>query len=672
VCGICGYVGTGLTVSLDPMLSRLIARGPDEEGQYIEPGVGLGVRRLRVIDPEGGHQPMTNETCPFDKLRAGSERGRRTGTVWVALNGEIYNYRELRAELIQKGHKFVSNCDTEVLVHLYEQEGEEGVHRLRGMFAYALWDREQEKLLLVRDRLGIKPLYYATRDGGLVFASELPALLASGISPSVRPQAVAQYLSLLYVPAPGTIFDGIQQLLPGEMLTVDHGRIIRRRYFTPQALYHEVHADPLTPYPSRLTPLRPPLLRGEKRGVASRSLIEGRIEQFLDLLRETVQSHLVSDVPLGLFLSGGLDSGAILAMMRAVTSGPIRSFSIGYDAEADRSYNELDAARAMADYFGAEHTEARLRPEAVKLLPLIVEAMGEPFADSSAIPTYLVSEVARRSVTVALSGIGGDELFGGYPRYLGMRAAKRYAALPAGLRGWIAVRVAPHLPEGDGSRDQAGRLKRFLRDGDRPLADQYWRWITFLPPEWEATAWTPEFVKQAGSPADDGGYRAVFQEWPSDDPADRAMGLDLQTYLPDDLLRMGDRLSMAHSLELRVPFCDHQLLAFALAVPASLRLAGWRLKAFMRRSLAGVLPRGILSRPKYGFRVPLARWLREDLHDMVHDLLSEEVVRRRGFVRWEYVQWLLSAHERGERNCADQVYALLVLELWLRSMNREA
>jgi asparagine synthase (glutamine-hydrolysing) len=655
MCGICGYVGTGLTVSLDPMLSRLIPRGPDEEGRHIEPGIGLGVRRLRVIDPEGGHQPMSNETCPFDKLRAGPERGRRTGTVWVVLNGEIYNYRELREELIQKGHRFTTNCDTEVLVHLYEQEGEDGVDRLRGMFAYALWDRERRSLLLVRDRLGIKPLYYAVQDGGLVFASELPALLASGISPSIRPQAIAQYLNLLYVPGPGTIFDGIQQLLPGEMLTVDRGRIQRRRYFTPQSLWHESQGDSFTPHASRLTPHALPLTLHELR------------ERFLDLLRETVQSHLVSDVPLGLFLSGGLDSGAILAMMRAVTPGSIRTFSIGYDAEADRTYNELDTARLMADHFGAEHTEARLRPDAVKLLPLIVEAMGEPFADSSAIPTYLVSEVARRSVTVALSGIGGDELFGGYPRYLGMRAAGRYAALPAGLRGWIAVRVAPHLPEGDGSRDQAGRLKRFFRNGDRPPADQYWRWMTFLPAEWEQSALTPEFAEQAGPPEDGQAYRALFEQWPSEEPADKAMGLDLQTYLPDDLLRMGDRLSMAHSLELRVPFCDHELLAFALTLPASARLGGWRLKAFMRRSLAGVLPAEILSRPKYGFQVPLARWLREDLREMVHDLLADDAIRRRGLVRCEYVRSLLSAHERGERNCADQIYALLVLELWLRN-----
>jgi asparagine synthase (glutamine-hydrolysing) len=638
MCGICGYVGTGATVALDPMLSRLIPRGPDEEGRHVEPGVGLGVRRLRVIDPEGGRQPMTNETCP--------ERSRGTGTLWVALNGEIYNYRELRAELLEKGHRFVSNCDTEVLVHLYEQEGEEGIQRLRGMFAYALWDREEQKLLLARDRLGIKPLYYATsRGGGLVFASELPALLASGLAPALRPEAVKQYLSLLYVPGPGTIFDGVQQLLPGECLTVQRGRVQRRRYFTPQALWHQAHGAPRD---------------------ALRVTRDELVERFHRLLRDTVQAHLVSDVPLGLFLSGGLDSGAILAMMRAVSAGPIRSFSIGYEAEADRSYNELDAARVMADHFGAEHTEARLRPDAAKLLPLIVEAMAEPFADSSAIPTYLVSEVARRSVTVALSGIGGDELLGGYPRYLGMRAATRYALLPASLRAWIAARVAPRMSESEDSRDQAGRLKRFLREGDRSPGEQYWRWITFLPPEWDMTAFTPEFLESTGVLADDETYRKMFEEWPSDEPADKAMGLDLQTYLPDDLLKMGDRLSMAHSLELRVPFCDHELLAFALALPASVRFGGWRLKAFMRRALAGLLPADILTRPKYGFRVPLARWLREDLHEMVHDLLSDDAVRRRGYLRGEYVRWLLSAHDAGERNFADQIYALLVLELWLR------
>src|SRR5436853_2029719 len=420
MCGICGFTGQGEPALLDGMLQRLVHRGPDEEGRHQEPGVALGVRRLRVIDLELGHQPMTNET----------------GTVWVVLNGEIYNYRELREELILKGHRFVSNCDTEVLVHLYEQDGEEGIHRLRGMFAFALWDRARQTLLLVRDRLGIKPLYYAAQAGDtggerrLVFASELPALLASLSPRLLRLQAVAQYLTFLYVPGPETLFDGVRQLFPGELLRVVKGRIESRRYFHPESAWREA--------------------QNTWQIASPRS--EEWMDRFLELLKDTVQSHLVSDVPLGLFLSGGLDSGAILAMMRAVTNGPIRSFSIGYNSDADRSYNELEAARLLAQHFGSDHTEERLSPDAVTLLPKIVAAMGEPFADASAIPTYLISEVARRSVTVALSGIGGDELFGGYPRYLGTCAAATYGWLPGALRAWVSTSIAPRLPEGSGSR----------------------------------------------------------------------------------------------------------------------------------------------------------------------------------------------------------------------------
>ncbi|WP_447972460.1 asparagine synthase (glutamine-hydrolyzing) [Nitrospira sp. Kam-Ns4a] len=647
MCGICGILGEGTEAELDRMLRRLVHRGPDESGRHLEPGLLLGAQRLRVIDPVGGHQPISNETCPRGKLGAGSERGRRSGTVWVVQNGEIYNYRELRDELVAKGHRFATDCDTEVLVHLYEEEGEDGVQRLRGMFAYALWDRERDTLLLVRDRLGIKPLYYAIRPGrgggsdGLAFASELPSLLEAVPGAAIEPRAVAQYLSLLYVPGPGTVYRGVRQVQPGELLTVSRGRIETRRYYDPAAAWRA----------ARRPPAASPL---------------DLAEQFLERLADTVRVHLVSDVPLGLLLSGGLDSGSILAMMRRVTNGPIRSFSIGYGAAADRSYDELDAARLLAERFGTLHHEERLSPNAAALLPRIVAAMGEPFADASAIPTYLVSEVARRSVTVALSGIGGDELFGGYPRYLGARAAQRYARLPRPLRAWLARHVAPALPEGSGSRDQLGRLKRFLRHGDRPVSEQYCRWITFLPPEWGPDAFTSELRAESGILDWIGEYGARFERWPAPDPSDRAMGLDLETYLPDDLLRMGDRLSMAHSLELRVPFCDHLLLAFALGLPPEIRYAGWQLKGFMRRALGRVLPPAILSRAKYGFMVPLARWLREDLREMVGDLLAEDAVKRRGYVRPEYVRWLVREHQAGRRNFADQLYALLVLELWLR------
>ncbi len=634
MCGICGYTGDGGPDLLDRMLRRLLHRGPDEEGRYREQGVGLGIRRLRVIDPAGGRQPVANES----------------GTVRAVLNGEIYNYRELRDELIRKGHRFSSHGDTEVLVHLYEEEGEAAVSRLRGMFAYALWDRERETLWLVRDRLGIKPLYYAIRPDGqggssrVIFASELPALLAGVLERTIRPQAIAEYLTCLYVPGPETVFQGVYQLRPGELLKIRNGRVEFQRYYQPAQVV--------------------PRFRWSSAAEAA--------DYFLGLLRDTVRAHLVSDVPLGVFLSGGLDSGAILACMRETTNGTIRTFTIGYESPADRSYNELDAARLLATHFGAQHTEAILRPDAVSLLPQLVAAMGEPFADSSAVPTYLVSEVAKRSVTVALSGIGGDELFGGYPRYLGLRLASSYGRLPVSVRSWVAARAASWLTEGTGGQDDSGRLKRFLVDGYRPLDDQYLRWTTFLPPEWGALAFAPELRDAAKGAGPERAYRALFNQWPSPEPADRAMGLDLQTYLPDDLLRMGDRMSMAHSLELRVPFCDHHLLAFALAVPAAMRLSGWRPKGFMRRALASVLPRPIWAGAKRGFRVPMARWLKEELREMVSDLLAEETVRRRGYVRPEYVHWLIREHEAGRRNFADQLFALLVLELWCQNQASSA
>ena len=629
MCGICGLVGDNDPVLLERMLARLVHRGPDDEGMYSAAGVSLGARRLRVIDPRGGHQPVRNET----------------GSVWAVLNGEIYNYRELREELIQKGHRFQSDCDTEVLVHLYEEEGPEGVYRLRGMFAYAIWDRERELVLLVRDRLGIKPLYYSVQPGHagaahrVLFSSELPSLLEGLPDWRIRPQAIADFLALLYVPGPDTIVEGVYQLRPGEALKIVRGRLEFWRYYRPE---EEV-------------------LRQDEFQQ------DDQQNQFLSRLRDSVQAHLVSDVPLGLFLSGGLDSASILACMREVIPGSIKTFSIGYEAPEDQSYNELKAARLLATHFGTDHTEALLRPDAVSLLPRVVAGMGEPFADSSAIPTYLVSEVARQSVTVALSGIGGDELFGGYPRYLGMRAAARYAALPVAMRAWIAAR-AELLSDGSGSRNTLGRIKRFLLDGNRPLHEQYLRWTTFQPAGWNGPL-LAEGLRMVA--ADSSALRhigSLFDQWPSDEPADRAMGVDLQTYLPDDLLRMGDRMSMAHSLELRVPFCDHHLLAFACSLPAATKLQGWKLKGFMRSALRDLLPRSIVSGPKRGFMLPLGRWLREDLREMSRDLLSDEAIRRRGYVSPSYVQWLLAEHQSGRRNFTDQIYALMVLELWHRQV----
>ncbi len=627
MCGICGHSGQGEPELLERMLDRLVHRGPDEIGRHRESGVALGIHRLRVIDPDGGKQPVTNETS----------------TVWAVMNGEIYNYRELREELINKGHRFVSQCDTEVLVHLYEEDGEGMVHRLRGMFAFGLWDRARQSLLLVRDRLGIKPLYYTVRSGfgeesKVLFASELPSLLTAIPTPSLRPRAIADYFSLLYVPGPETVYEGIYELRPGELLRVQDGSVTFERYWRPQ----------------------------ESAITRSWQTTEEMVEHLHAQLRDTVRSHIVSDVPLGLFLSGGVDSSALLAFMRREITGPIKTFSIGYEAQEDQAFDELASARQVATYFQTDHVEARLQPDATSLLPKVVEAMGEPFADSSAIPTYLVSELARCTVTVALSGIGGDEFFGGYPRYLGMRTAALYGHVPLTLRSAVASVAAHAMREGVGGRDYAGRAKRFLQDGDRSMEQQYLRWTSFLPEDGDASAFTPDLLAVCGVLDRHAAREHLLKTWPSDDPVDRAMGLDMQTYLPDDLLRMGDRISMKHSLELRVPFCDHFLVGFAKSITAAQHLNGWKLKSFLRKSLERLLPQTVLEGPKLGFHIPLARWLRQDLKPMVADLLSETTIRHRGYVQPAYVQKLLREHDSGRRNHADQIYALAVLELWQR------
>ncbi len=634
MCGIAGYIGQAEPGILDEMLHRLVHRGPDDKGIYRGSGIALGARRLRVIDLLNGGQPKTNE----------SKR------IHVVLNGEIYNHRELQVELTNKGHHFVSRCDTEVLVHLYEEEGESFVHRLQGMFALALWDQEQQKLLLVRDRLGIKSLYVAPEEVGLdgnpllLFSSELPSLLAVLSRHSINRHALAAYFSKLYIPGPETIYDEVVQLGPGEILKIQGGRRESWQYYR---LDNEVTRDS-----------SPPAMN--------------RPEAFRTLLRDTVRSHLISDKPIGLLLSGGLDSASILAMMHQEMSEPINTFSIGYEPKADRAFNEIETARLLAEHFGTVHHTELVNPDVVQLLPKIIESMGEPFADSSSIPTYLISKIASQSVTVGLSGIGGDELFGGYPRYLGMHVAKQYSRFPVSLRKWMGRNVAFGLRDSADNQNRWGRVKRFMQDGDLSLADQYLSWTTFIPTEWGRSAFTKDFQDDAGFDYCEQAYREKFNRWPSKEPADQAMGLDLQTYLPDDLLRMADRLSMAHSLELRVPFCDHHLLALARTIPASVRLSRWKLKSFMRTALEPVIPSSILKRPKYGFQVPMARWLRDDLREMVHDYVSEKAIKEHEILNPKYVRWLLDQHESGARNFSDQVYGLLIYEMWKEKLKEQS
>ncbi|MBI3798294.1 MAG: asparagine synthase (glutamine-hydrolyzing) [Deltaproteobacteria bacterium] len=626
MCGICGYIGSREPNLLPAMLRTLEHRGPDDEGSItfrVEQGtsvVGLGHTRLSIIDlSAAGHEPMANED----------------GTVWLVFNGEIYNFPELRKLLEYKGHQFRSHTDAEVILHLYEEEGEACVQKLRGMFAFAIWDQGRQRLLLARDRLGEKPLYYCTHGESLGFASELKALLPlPWVQREVDPAALLAYLTCGYVPQPLSIFQGIRKLPPAHLLVWEKGNCTVKRYWSP----HTIQIVP-PPTPSTMH------------------------EQLRALLQEAVKLRLISDVPLGVFLSGGIDSSAVVAMMRAVGNGPIATFSIGY-SNRFRSYNELEYSRLVARHFGTDHHEYIVEPQVQDLLPDLVYHFDEPFADSSAIPTYLVSREARREVTVALSGIGGDELFAGYPRHLGMRFSLVYEHLPYFWRRLLASSLSPYLPDSLTSRSLGNWARRFLEGGTVPPQARYQGWTAFFAPPLLAKLCVPEFWQERILSRTDQPAEGPLASLWAKDPLAATLLTDLTTYLPDDLLAMGDRMSMAHGLELRPPFCDHRLVEWTLSLSPTLRLKGWRPKALLKKALRGILPEAVLRHRKQGFMIPLGQWLQGELRPLMEELLSEAVVKKRGLFHWQTIAWLKEQHVSGKRNFADQLWALMILEAW--------
>jgi len=611
VCGIAGLVGQQEPRLLRAMARILTHRGPDDEGFWEDGEVGLAARRLKIIDLVGGHQPLANED----------------GSNWLVFNGEIYNFRDLRARLERKGHRFASQTDGETILHLYEEEGDGCLRLLEGMFAFALWDRPRRRLLLARDPLGIKPLYYRLEGGRLHFASELKALLLDPACPrEVDLEALAQYLTFLYVPSPATIFRGIRKLPPGHALVFEDGVATVRAYWD----------------------LAFPAARLGDRREAADELLAG--------LKESVRRHLVADVPLGVFLSSGMDSSTVVALMRRVSAGPIKTFTLDFE---EASFSEAAAARVTAQAFGTEHREFVVRPEVAELLPRLVWHLDEPLGDSSLIVTYLVSELARREVTVALSGIGGDELFFGYPRYLGAKLARGYSALPLPLRRVLGS-LAGCLPDSAWSDNPPGRLRRFLQAGPLPEAERYLSWVSFLAPQALA-----ELMPGRGSAPDPRAlHLSHFDRCPSDDLRDRLLYLDLKTYLPDDLLMLGDKMSMASSLELRVPFCDRRLIELVTHLAPVVRAPGLRLKPLLREIMAPLLPAEILNRPKRGFSVPLTQWFRGPLRTLALDLLGEKRLSAGGLLNPAPIRGLLEAHFAGSRSYFDQLFALVVFRLW--------
>jgi asparagine synthase (glutamine-hydrolysing) len=621
---MCGIAGTLLfdpqsAVATDALLrmTRVIAhRGPDDEGVWANGPVGLGTRRLAIIDlSERGHQPMSNED----------------GSIWITFNGEIYNFQELRAELLAKGHAFRSNTDTETIVHLYEEEGIAAIKRLRGMFAFALWDGRTKTLFLGRDRMGKKPLFYYHDDNRLVFGSEIKCLLQAGVAASPDPEAIDHYLTFGYVPAPWSAFQGIRKLPPAHYLEVRRGSVAAKRYWT-------LEYEP-------------------KNGGAEGQLLE----QLSDLLTESTRLRMISDVPLGVLLSGGLDSSAVVATMRKLTSGSLKTFSIGFDHP---EYDELEYARQVARRFETDHHELIVRPDAIAMVPRLAWHYNEPFADSSAVPSFVVSELARRSVTVALNGDGGDETWLGYDRYAAAAAVARFDWVPTGARRALAA-AAGLLPPGH-PKSTVYRVRRLGTGLARTPVEQYASWITVFDDRAKRDLYSADFRARLSGPSSFQIYQDALDASDASTLVEAIAHADIQTYLPDDLLVKMDIASMAHSLEMRSPLLDHHMVEFSARLPVRMKLRGYTQKYLLRQLMKDVLPAPVLSRRKMGFGVPIDRWFRGDLKEMAYDLLLDSRATSRGYFRPDAVRRYLDEHVSGLTHHHPRLWSLLMLEVWHR------
>jgi asparagine synthase (glutamine-hydrolysing) len=618
MCGICGiFEFENLQEFSQELVHRMnetiVHRGPDDEGIYVGPGVGLGFRRLSIIDLSGGHQPISNED----------------GRIWVMLNGEIYNYPELRQELVSKGHRLATRSDTETIVHLYEEYGEGCFGRLWGMFAIALWDSRERKLLLARDRVGKKPLFYYANKDKITFGSELKALLVADSLPrAIDSQALSDYFSFGYIPAPKTIYRSVRKVLPGHYLVASEKGLREVCYWD----------------------------------LSFAKLEERTEEEWCELLRhdlcEATRVRLMSDVPLGAFLSGGVDSSSIVAMMSRLMNRPVTTCSIGFEEEA---YNEADYARQVAQQFHTEHHEKVVHPNAVELLNKLVWHYDEPFADSSAIPTYLVSWVARQHVTVALGGDGGDESFAGYRRYLFDKFENQLRSfVPSMLRRSIFGPLGKMYP-GLAWAPRVFRAKATLQSLSRSPLEGYFNSLSIFRPDEKPRLFSRAFSQELG------GYDSlcVFQHYydraGSDDLLSRIQYVDIKTYLPDDILAKVDRASMAVSLEVRAPLLDHRLMENAARIPAGLKLRGRMGKYIFKKALEPTLPSEILYRSKQGFAVPLDRWFRQELRDLAYATIFSAPD---GILEVKYLKKVWEQHQKGYYDRSPQLWAVLMFRKW--------
>ncbi|HEY1303119.1 MAG TPA: asparagine synthase (glutamine-hydrolyzing) [Vicinamibacterales bacterium] len=621
MCGICGTFpyGSGKPVgepTLDEMLSCIRHRGPDDKGTYVTRNVALGSRRLSIIDLTGGNQPIFNED----------------GSIVLVFNGEIYNYRELRSRLHARGHTFRTGSDTEVIVHLYEDKGDDCVLDLRGMFAFALWDARRRRLLVARDRLGIKPLYYWDRGGLLAFGSEIKALLRHpAVEARANLEGLGHFLSLKYVPAPQTMFDGIHALPPGHLLTCDARGPKVRSYWR---------------------------LSFANRAHESRSG-ESYAEELSALLREAVALHLVSDVPFGAFLSGGLDSSTIVALMSEVLPTPTKTFSVGFDG-AGAMVSELPWARRVAQRFGTDHHEVVVdgRDLAARS-ERVVWHLDQPIGDPATLANYMVAELAGRHVKMVLTGEGGDELFAGYARHAGDKLSPLFRYAPRSAKS-LALACASRLPG-------LGRPRLALYALCQPdETSRLVNWFPLFNPEMKSALLTDEVKRLLNGTSAADVFARCLAQTDATDPLSRMLHLDTTLWLPDDLLARGDKTSMAASVEARVPLLDHKVVEFAAALPSHLKVHGLTRKYLLKKVARRWLPPEIVHRKKQGFPVPLSVWFRAEAREFVRDLLSSDAVRRRGLFNPRYVQSLIDRNERGDASCGPQLWALVNVELWYR------
>ena len=638
MCGICGAVWTDPKNALDmhdlhAMMDRIVHRGPDDLGVYRDDHAALGFRRLSIIDVAGAHQPLSNEN----------------GTVWTIFNGEIYNFPALRRRLEAKGHDLRSKGDTEVLVHLYEDEGPRMFSLLRGMFALAIWDAPRQTLVLARDRLGQKPLVYRHDGRRLVFASELKALLAlpdRTVPRQLDPLALDHYLCYGYIPAPRTILDGTQKLPPAHYAVWHSGTLALERYWRPDW------------------------------NVENERPIEEDVEELRATLGDAVREQMIADVPLGAFLSGGIDSTIIVGLMQQASSQPVKTFAIGFP---DPKYDETSYAETAVRHLGTEHQTFIVEPKAWETLPALAWQFDEPFADSSALPTWYVSRETRRSVTVALTGDAGDELFGGYDRYRALALTEVFQRLPSVPRRLLGGNLIGVLPRGARSKSRLRRLQRLFEHINEPAESRYLGWMTTFDESARmalysdaqldslavAAARLPEPLEADPATLTMNAFTAASQR----DRVTRAMVADIVTYLPGDLLVKVDLASMAHSLECRGPFLDHRVVELAIAMPLDrkIKLRSRRSKVVLKQAFAEFLPPAIKTRSKMGFGVPISDWFRDALKNELSAVLLDPVCLNRGLFRPEAIEKLLTDHTLGKREHSFRLWALLMLELWFRT-----